>query len=118
MSNREKSFLTMLESTAIIQRHVSVILQAKALEALKSKRWICYHIADSRFFDKADQLKQAIEIHEKVVAVIDGLSKLENGLARNLKVVLNHTGDESSDFGGFGGGNGLGDLFQQDGDDV
>lgn len=107
MRSKEESYMTMLEATAIMQHHVSVILQAKAIEAEKTKCWICYHLADAGFADKEDQLKQAIGLHEKVIEVIDGLTRLENGLAKNLKVVLNKDSmDSSSGFGGFFGADG------------
>lgn len=112
--SREESYMRMLEASAIMQNHVAAILQAKAIEAEKAKRWICYHVFDSSFSSKEDQVKQCLEIHEKVVDIIGGLTKLENGLAHNLKVVLNK---EESGFGGFGsGGGGLGGLFSSDGD--
>jgi hypothetical protein len=104
--SREQAFMTILEATAIMQEHVSVILQAKALEAEKAKKWICLHISDGSFADKEGQLKQCLEIHEKVIEVIEGLTKLENGLARNLKVVLNKD-DAGGGFGGFGGMDGF-----------
>jgi hypothetical protein len=103
--SRESSYLTILEATAIMQEHVSAILQAKALEAEKAKKWICLHIHDGSFADKEDQLKHCLNIHEKVIEIIEGLTKLENGLGRNLKVVLNK--DESGGFGGFGGMDGF-----------
>lgn len=117
--SRELSYLTMLEATAIMQHHISVILQAKAIEAEKAKRWICYHIFDGSFADKEEQLKQSVEIHEKVIEVIDGLTKLENGLAHNLKAVLNKEEQGFGGFGGFGGfdaESGFGGMSSQGGD--
>jgi ribonuclease HIII len=108
--NREDSYLTMLEATAIMQHHISVILQAKAIEATKSKCWLCNHLSDGVFTDKEDQLKQSLEIHEKIVEVIEGLTKLESSFSKNLKVVLNDSEESSSgsDDSGFG------DFFGQD----
>jgi hypothetical protein len=108
--NREESYLTMLEATAIMQEHISAILQAKAAEAAKSKCWICNHLHDGAFADKEDQLKQSLEVHEKVVEVIEGLTKLENSFSKNLKVLLNENEGDSSGLDD----SGFGDLFGQD----
>lgn len=108
--NREESYLTMLEATASIQRHISIILQAKAFEATKTKSWLCNHMYDGAFTDKADQLKQSLEVHEKIVEVIEGLTKLENSFSKNLKVVLNDGEESSSE----SDDSDFGDLFGQD----
>lgn len=102
---RVDSYLLMLEATASIQYNISIILEAKAVEAEKMKRWICNHLCISSYPDHVDQLINPLEFHEKMIETIDGLAKLENSLARNLKVILNKNDDSS----GFGGGFGLGD---------
>lgn len=113
---KENSYLTMLEATVIMQRHISDILQAKAVEAEKSRHWLCNHLSSQVFSDQDGQLKQSLEIHEKVTEVIASLTKLENAFIHNLKAVLNNDEEESAmDMSGFG----MGDLFGKDdnGDD-
>lgn len=111
---REDSFLLMLQAAATIQHNISIILDAKALEAEKTRQWICNHLLAPRYSGHEDQLKNSIEIHGKIIEIIDGLAKLENSLARNLKIVLNKD-DSSSGSSGFGGLSGFGSLLGQDG---
>jgi hypothetical protein len=94
---REQSFLSILEATAQIQLHISIILEAKATEAEKMRCWICNHVSATSFNeDHKTQVKYAIEIHEQLIDVIDGLTKMENGLAQNLKVILGEDQDGGS----------------------
>jgi hypothetical protein len=103
--NREEAYLSMLNATAKMQYNISLILEAKALEAEKTKHWLCSHLEGSSFNGHEEQLIQAVAIHLQIVDVIDGLTKLENELGKNLKIILDQ--DEDSESGGFGGGNGL-----------
>jgi hypothetical protein len=89
----------MLEVAAKMQFEVSLILEAKAIEAEKAKNWLCNHLSSAEFNDYEDQLKQAIDIHQQMIDVIDGLTKLENGLRKNLEIVLGH--NKSSGDSGF-----------------
>ncbi|XEC93400.1 restriction endonuclease subunit S [Paenibacillus tarimensis] len=93
--NREESYLQMLDAAVRIQFHVSAILEAKALEAEKSRNWVCNYVCDSAFEEYEDQLKQTLQLHETVVEVIDGLTKMEIGLGKNLKAVLNKSEQSS-----------------------
>lgn len=109
--NREASYLKMLEASANMQYNISIILESQADKAEKSRNWVCSHIHTGSFQDHEHQLKQSIEIHEQLIQLIAGLSKLENSLARNLKVVLGHDSEEEFG-GGLGGLSGL--LGQED----
>jgi hypothetical protein len=103
--SREASFLKILESSASIQKNIAIILEAQADEAEKSRNWLCMHIQPYLYSDHDRQLKQSLGVHEQLVALIEGLTKVEFGLAKNLKVLL-ETGDDSTfDF------DGLADLF-------
>ncbi|MFC3748085.1 restriction endonuclease subunit S [Paenibacillus sp. GCM10012306] len=109
--SREKAFLQMLESTAVIQWNVAMILEAKAVEAEKVKQWTQHHIHARVFESHEEQLKEALSIHEVIVEMVEGLTKLENGLYSNLKAVLG-SGEEEGGGEGFSGGDGFdfGDL--------
>jgi hypothetical protein len=91
----------MLGVAAKMQFEVSLILEAKAVEAEKAKNWLCNHLSSADFNDYEDQLKQVIDIHQQMIDVIDGLTKLENGLRKNLVIVLGH--NKSSGDSGFDG---------------
>jgi hypothetical protein len=101
--DRDQAFIEMLGVAAKMQFDVSLILEAKAIEAEKAKNWLCNHLSSAEFYDHEAQLMQAIEIHQLMIDVIDGLTKLENGLGKNLMIVLGH--NKSSGDSGFGGGN-------------
>lgn len=109
--SREKAYLQMLESSASLQWNIAMILEAKAVEAEKVKQWTNHHIHSKAFDTHEDQLKETLTIHEQIVELVEGLTKLENGLYSNLKAVLGSGDDEggSGGFGGIGDGFGFGD---------
>jgi len=109
---REQAYQSMLDAAAKIQWNVSMILEAKAVEAEKVRNWALNHLSEQAFTSHTELLKESLGIHDSLVDVLDGLTKLENGLAHNLKVVLNREA-EGGGMGGFGGGDdqfGNGDL--------
>ncbi|MNC37764.1 hypothetical protein D3C75_863370 [compost metagenome] len=110
---REKSFLDMLEATAVMQQQIAIILESKALESEKARNWVCAYLRDEAFPEYPNQFKQSLEIHKNIVELIDSMTKMQTSLGSNLKAVLNK--NESSGggslFGGFGGFGG------DDGDD-
>ncbi|GAA3408529.1 restriction endonuclease subunit S [Paenibacillus hodogayensis] len=110
---RSESFMWMLRASAKMQHDISLILEAKANEAEKSRDWICVHLNHQCYNNHEDQLKKPLEMHESFVELIDGLTKMENALAKNLKVVLNKSEDSGMDSMG-----GLGGLFGGMGDDT
>ncbi|MDF2814890.1 MAG: restriction endonuclease subunit [Paenibacillus sp.] len=110
---RSDFFMQMLDASVSMQYNISVILEAKANEASKSRDWILNHLNHLTYDNHVDQLKVPLEYHEQFVELIDGLTKLENALAKNLTVVLNKPeetsgGMDGTDFGNFFGG-GAGD---------
>jgi hypothetical protein len=104
---RNDSYIQMLEASAKIQYNIAGILEAKAYEADKAKNWICSNLHPSRYKSPDDLHKQTLEIHDTIVEVIDGITKMEQGLARNLKIVLG---------GGENDSEGYNDMFEDDGD--
>ncbi|MDT3428379.1 hypothetical protein J2Z22_003971 [Paenibacillus forsythiae] len=101
MMSREEAYLKMLESTAAIQWNIAMILEAKAVEAEKVKQWTHHHIHPRAFDTHEDQLKESLSIHDAIVELVEGLTKLENGLCSNLKAMLD-TGEEESGGDAFG----------------
>lgn len=109
--SREQAYLKMLESSATLQWNIAMILEAKAVEAEKVKQWTHHHIHARAFSSHEEQLKETLGIHEMIVELVEGLTKLENGLCNNLKAVLD-TGEEEG--GGFAGMEGDGLDFGAD----
>jgi hypothetical protein len=93
--------MTMLEAIANIQMNLSLILEAKAAEAEKTRNWLCHHETGQEWSDPDQWIRRPLEIHKQIVELIDGLTKLENSLARNMQVILRHDdGDAPKRLGG------------------
>lgn len=100
--DRSEIYLGILESTARMQQNISIILEAKAVETEKSRIWLAHHVSPGYFeHDHEAQVKLSLEIHEQMVEMLNGLTKMEWGLARNLKILLNQ--DQQEPAGGMGG---------------
>lgn len=105
--SREQAYLNMLGAAAQIQWNVAMILEAKAVEAEKVRNWMLNHVHEGCFEDHEKQLTSPLNIHEQLVEVLEGLTKLQNGLCSNLKTLL--PSEEES-----GGGDAMGGLFGGD----
>lgn len=111
--SREQAYLNMLDAMAKIQWNVAMILEAKALETEKVRNWSLNHVHAHSFSDHESQLAKPLGIHDEMVEVIEGLTKMENGLCSNLRSLLSSAENNEGDSGGFGdlfgGGSGFGD---------
>ncbi|QHW33411.1 restriction endonuclease subunit S [Paenibacillus rhizovicinus] len=99
--SRETAYVKMLDASAKLQLNVAMILEAKALEAEKVRSWMINHVTPDAFADQQDHLKATLSVHDQMVEVIDGLTKLNMGLTNVLKAALNHHENDSG--GGFEG---------------
>jgi len=106
--DRTESYLSILDAAAKIQLNVALILEAKALHAEKSRNWICHHLSTAAYENNADHIKKTSEIHEQLIAVIDGITKMEVAFAKNLNLLI---GQEEEAASNTGVGGGLGDMF-------
>ncbi|MEX1030820.1 MAG: restriction endonuclease subunit S [Paenibacillaceae bacterium] len=95
--NRNEAYVSIVEAMTSIQGHIAFILEAQAVEAEKSRSWLCEYVRDGACSDHKLQLKQATKVHGQLIEVIDGIVKMENGIAHNLKILLNKNEDSSSD---------------------
>lgn len=105
--DRTDLYMQMMDAFTRFQGEVSLILEAKAAEAEKSRNWIQSYLRDGGFTGHKEQLKMSCEVHERLIEVIDGIVKMETGFARHLKLL---TGGDEGD-GSSGSGGLLGDLF-------
>lgn len=106
--SREKSYTRIIAANASMQEHIAVILEAKARELEKTRNWACNHLLPLTYEDHKSLLEEPLKLHEQMVEVIDGITKVENGLAKNLGIVLEED-DDSTDM--LGGGFSMGGLF-------
>jgi hypothetical protein len=108
--SRESSYLLILEAAAKHQASIASILEAKAREAEKACHWICKHMHPS-FFPSGEELhKQSMEVHGQIVELIEGITRMEQGLGRNLRVFLSREEPEPFPMQGMGGAGGVGEL--------
>ncbi|MCZ8519160.1 MULTISPECIES: hypothetical protein [Paenibacillus] len=112
--SRKDSYYHMLQSASKFQYNISLILEAKAVEAARSCQWLCGHLSEEHFRDHGEQVKTTIEVHEQILEVIDSMTKMEQALARHMQLLL--AGQEDGGGQGLGGG-GDGDFFSYGGDD-
>ncbi|AJS57456.1 hypothetical protein [Paenibacillus sp. IHBB 10380] len=100
--SREHSFLQMLEASSKIQLNIALILEAKAIEAEKIRNWTVNCLSADVLHCHDKQLSVPLQIHGQIVELLEGMTKLENGICSNLKAVLR--GQESEEDGGLGMG--------------
>ncbi|WP_019532827.1 hypothetical protein [Paenibacillus ginsengihumi] len=111
--SRTESYQKMLMASSHFQHNVALILEAKAVEAARSTQWIVNHLGNIHFEDHDSQVKKTLEVHEQLIEVIDGLTKMEQALAKHLSVILGDSGDSE---GGDSSTSDFGDMFPFGGD--
>ncbi|URJ44029.1 restriction endonuclease subunit S [Paenibacillus polymyxa] len=108
--SREQAMIHMLDAASKMQRNVSMILEAKAVEAEKMRNWTLNHLAPSAFETDEEQLGRPLEIHEQMVEMLEGLTRLQTGLCSNLKALLDQDEQQGGGMEGMMGGMGSGDM--------
>jgi hypothetical protein len=89
---RIDSYHRILQASAEFQRNIALVLEAKAVEAARSSQWLCHQLSGSHFDDHSEQVKKTIEIHEHLLEVIYGMTKMEHALAKNMQTILGDHG--------------------------
>lgn len=85
----DQSYLRILTANANIHQHIAAILEAKAKEMSKASVWTRLHTHSSMYQEQSVQYQDGLRINEKLIEVIEGITKVESGLARHLKMALN-----------------------------
>ena len=109
--DRSDLYLRIVDAFARYQGNIAFILEAKAAEAEKSRNWVCEYLQEGAFHDQKERFKQSYAVHERIIEIIDGVVKMENGFARNLKLLLgqNEESNDADSGGLFGNWFGAGD---------
>ncbi|UHA74507.1 restriction endonuclease subunit S [Paenibacillus sp. 481] len=111
--SKERSLLMMAEAMAKMQWNIAMILEAKAIEAEKKRNWVLNHLTQQSFTTDKEQLSDSLEVHDQVIEMIEGLTKLQQSLSRNMKALTkgsnNVSGEHGFPDGAFGGEFDLGD---------
>lgn len=98
--------MRILAASASIQHQLAIILEAKAKEMAKTVSWTHAQIRSSEYGVHEIQFKDALRIHERMVELIDGVTKVETGLARHMKMALHSDSDSDAPSDGL-----IGKLF-------
>ncbi|WP_431087112.1 restriction endonuclease subunit S [Paenibacillus sp. 8b26] len=106
--SREQAMLHMLDAASKMQWNVSIILEAKAVEAEKMRNWTLNHLEPNAFETDEEQLGRPLEIHEQMVEMLEGLTRLQTGLCSNLKALLDQDEQGGGMEGMMGGMGGMG----------
>lgn len=93
--DREQAYLRMLSSTANMQWNIAIMLEAKAAEAEKLRSWICNHLHSHSFSSQQSQMGQSLQMHDQVIEVVDGITKLNQSMVSILKAVLQPDEEEN-----------------------
>lgn len=86
--DRTDLYMQMLDATAKLQYEISLMLEARVIEATKSQNWICQHMNGANLEGHDHKMKVTGEVHESVIDLIGGLTKLENALNHQMKALL------------------------------
>ncbi|MEO2206306.1 restriction endonuclease subunit S [Paenibacillus pabuli] len=109
--SREQSLILMLDAAAKMQWNIALILEAKAIEAEKVRNWALNHLNGETFLTHGDQVAEPLKMHDQLVEMLEGLTRMETGLCNNLKAVMvDNSAEEGGMDGGMFGGMDLGDL--------
>jgi hypothetical protein len=95
--SRAESYHKMLHVAAQFQKNIAIILEAKSVEADRSSQWICRNLSSEHIGGHSEQVKRTIEVHEQLLEVIEGLTKMEQALGKNLQVLLGKNQDSTTD---------------------
>ncbi|MBP1156658.1 MULTISPECIES: hypothetical protein [unclassified Paenibacillus] len=101
--SREEAYHKILNSVSQFQLNISLILEAKAAEASRSSQWLCHHMSSSQFEQDGDQLRKTVEIHDQLIEVIDGMTKMEQALAKGLQALIGEKENSANDADNAGG---------------
>lgn len=91
-----RSYFRILAANADIQHHMATILEAKAKEMDKAAAWTRLHTQPADYPNHDLQLQDGVRIHERMIEVLEGITKVEAGLARHLKIVLHSESDDDA----------------------
>lgn len=109
--SREQSLILMLDAAAKMQWNIALILEAKAIEAEKVRNWALNHLNGEAFLTHSDQVAEPLKMHDQLVEILEGLTRMETGLCNNLKAIMvQNDGEEGGMDGGMFGGMDMGDL--------
>lgn len=109
--SREQSLILMLDAAAKMQWNIALILEAKAIEAEKVRNWALNHLNGEAFLTHGDQVAEPLKMHDQLVEMLEGLTRMETGLCNNLKAVMvDNSAEEGRMDGGMFGGMDLGDM--------
>ncbi|HZG56428.1 restriction endonuclease subunit S [Paenibacillus sp.] len=98
MSARTKAALRMLAASAHMQWSAADLLEAKATEMETLRDWVLESAKFGAGDDANAFVAQSCEFHMQLIELLQGMTKLEAGLASHLKLLIEE--EEALPFGG------------------
>lgn len=95
--SREISMFKIMAANAKLQKHMANILEAKAIELKKTRDWLCDHRSTDEYLESIHRFNDSISLNREIVEIINGITKVEKGLALNLGILLD-SGEDASDY--------------------
>jgi hypothetical protein len=101
---RLQDYESILDSAGRMQASIARVLEAKAGEARINQEWITRQLKAADLTSAGDVHSLALEMHDQLIDVLDGLTKMETGMVRNLKVLLGEEDEVDGEADAFGSG--------------
>lgn len=92
-----------MQSFAKMQQDIALILEAKAVETEKVRNWLCKNMSSDN-----SEFPDTMQVHENLVEVIGGLTRLHQSMCNMLRASLNAQSNAKA--------SGL-EMMEMDGDD-
>ncbi|GAK42588.1 restriction endonuclease subunit S [Paenibacillus urinalis] len=96
--SREESMLQIMDAAVKLQHNISLILEAKALEAEKIRNWSVNHLSGAVFESHEEQLNMSLKLQEHLIELLEGVNRMEAGLNSNLKALLSQGEQDGGSF--------------------
>jgi hypothetical protein len=97
---RQESYQIMLAAAASMQKSIAEILGAKSAEADIAGGWLRSYVQPAQFDSPEGIHKQTLELHDELIELIEGITKMKKGLVRNLRIATGADQNGLSPYGG------------------
>lgn len=90
---KEKSAMKILEASTRMQWSVAELLEAKAIEMEALREWLMHTLKASAFPSENDLVMQTVAYHSLLIEILQGVTKLEAGLASHMDLLIVEEGN-------------------------
>lgn len=97
---KEQACERIMDSAALIQASIAKLLTAKAGEAKLAQGWIAVQIRPEDCEGPEEVHQTAMEMHDQMIEILEGITKMEIAIARQLRLLLEPDEEEASSYDG------------------